>query len=135
MILVKAAPVVTSRLDKWQKRADAIAARLSLFDDPATAKPAFEIIPWRFRYKYRCLAPNCRGEHRQTIIDWEAVALYRNVHNKANWQDLMRQKFVDTLWTNRTVLFVGNMEQYPWNFLVLGVFWPPRTDMQQSFLV
>ncbi len=123
------------QLDKWQKRADAIAAQPSLFDDPTTAKPAYKIIPWRFRYKYRCLASSCRGEHRQTIIDWEAVALYRNVHNKVNWQDLMRQKFVDQLWTNRdTVLFVGNMNEHPQSFLVLGLFWPPRTDMQQSLL-
>lgn len=122
------------QLDNWQKRADAIAAQPSLFDDPASTKPAFEIIPWRFRYRYRCLAPNCRGEHRQTIVDWEAVALYRNVRDKPNWQELMRQKFVDELWAadRDSVLFVGNMEQRPWNFLVLGVFWPPRRPLQQS---
>lgn len=33
-----------------------------------------------------------------------------------------------------TVLFVGNMEQRPWNFLVLGVFWPPERALQQSLL-
>lgn len=129
-------PRDAEQLDRWQKRADAIAAQPSLFDDPKTAKPSFEIIPWRFRYKYRCLAPDCRGEHRQTIVDWEAVALYRNVRNKPNWEDLMRQKFVDELWSpdRETVLFVGNMEQRPWNFLVLGVFWPPLKAMQQSLL-
>ena len=124
------------QLDNWQKRAEAIAAQPSLFDDPSTAKPAFEVIPWRFRYKYQCLAADCRGDHKQTIVDWEAVALYRNVHSKQNWQDLMRQKFIDELWApdRDTVLFVGNMEQYPWNFLILGVFWPPRRALQQSLL-
>lgn len=124
------------QLENWRKRAEAIAAQPSLFDDPEAAKPAFEIIPWRFRYKYRCLSPDCRGEHRQTIVDWEAVALYRNVRNKPNWQNLMRQKFVDQLWApdRDTVLFVGNVEQRPWNLLVLGVFWPPQQTMQQSLL-
>ena len=124
------------QLENWQKRADAIAAQPSLFDDPDTAKPAFEIIPWRFRYKYRCLAADCRGEHKQTIVDWEAVALYRNVRNRPNWEDLMRQKFIDELWApdRDTMLFVGNMEQRPWNFLVLGVFWPPARALQQSLL-
>lgn len=124
------------QLDNWQKRADAIAAQPSLFEDPETAKPAFEIIPWRFRYRYRCLAPACRGDHRQTIVDWEAVALYRHVRYKPDWQSLMHQKFVDELWApdRDSVLFVGNMEQRPWNFLVLGVFWPPRHALQQSLL-
>ena len=66
----------SEQLANWQQRADAIAAQPSLFDDPETDKPQFEIIPWRFRYSYRCVAPNCNG-HKQTIVDWEAVALSR----------------------------------------------------------
>jgi hypothetical protein len=52
------------------------------------------------------------------------VALYRNVRSKPDWRELMRRKFEDELWAPErdTVLFVVNMEQYPWNFLVLGVF-------------
>ena len=48
----------------------------------------------------------------------------------------MHQKFVGELWAadRGSVLFVGNMEQRPWNFLVLGVFWPPSQDLQQSLL-
>lgn len=123
------------QLTKWQDRAAAIAARPSLFDDPATEKPAFEVVPWRFRYRYRCAAPSCNG-HVQTIVDWEVVALWRHVRHRPNWQELMRQKFVDELWADGrdTVLFVGNQEQHPHSFLVLGIFWPPRADLQQSLL-
>ena len=48
----------------------------------------------------------------------------------------MRQKFVGELWApdRDTVLFAGNMEQRPWNFLVLGIFWPPKSGLQQSLL-
>ncbi|MFV0318698.1 MAG: hypothetical protein ACK5O2_17270 [Microthrixaceae bacterium] len=48
----------------------------------------------------------------------------------------MRQKFVDELWADGrdTVLFVGNQEQHPHSFLVLGIFWPRRADLQQSLL-
>ncbi len=124
----------TEQLNKWRKRSEAMAAQPSLFDGPSTAKPAFEVIPWRFRYKYRCLAPDCKAGHKQTIVDWEADALYRNVRNKPNWQNLMRQKFINELWApdRDTVLFVGNMEQRPWNFLILGVFWPPNQGIQQT---
>lgn len=123
------------QLRRWQERADAIAAQPSLFDDPDTAKPDFEVIPWRFRYRYRCLAPGCNG-HEQTIVDWEAVALWRHVRNQADWRELMRRKFIDDLWApdRDSVLFVGNQQQYPQSFLVLGVFWPPSQDLQQSLL-
>ena len=74
--------------------------------------------------------------HAQTIVDWEAFALWRHVRTESNWRELMRRKFEEELWAadRDTVLFVGNMEQRPWNFLVLGVFWPPRDPLQQSLL-
>jgi hypothetical protein len=119
------------QLKKWRQRAAAAGARISLFDDPAVAKPEFEVVPWRFRYLYRCQAPHCNG-HRQTIVDWEALALWRHVRHHADWQDKMREKFEGTLWNNReSVLFVGNQEEHPTSFLVLGVFWPPAGPSQQ----
>ncbi len=43
----------------------------------------------------------------------------------------MREKFEHQMWTQRdSALFVGNMEQYPTSFLVLGVFWPPKGTIQ-----
>ena len=122
-----------AQVSEWRRRAEAMTARKSLFDDSGAVKAPFEVIPWRFRYRYRCLADGCKG-HKQTIVDWEASALFRNVRRRPNWQDLMRQKFVDEMWapTRDTVLFVGNMEQRPWNFLILGVFWPPSGGTQGS---
>lgn len=123
------------QLRKWRERAAAIAAQPSLFDDPDTTKPDFEVIPWRFRYSYRCLALGCNG-HQQTIVDWEAAALWRHVRHQPEWRELMWRKFVDELWapTRDSVLFVGNQQQYPQGFLVLGVFWPPAQGLQQSLL-
>jgi hypothetical protein len=119
------------QLAEWDRRAKAAAGRPSLFDDPTAEKPELEVVPWRFRYDYRCRAAECKG-HKQTIVDWEVAALWRRVRHRDNWRDLMREKFEDDLWAGKdTVLFVGNMEQRPWNFLVLGVFWPPSGPRQQ----
>lgn len=123
------------QLKKWRQRAKAIETQPSLFEDPENRRAPFEVVPWRFRYGYRCLKPHCNG-HQQTIVDWEAATLWRNVRDNQNWKEQMHQKFVEELWApdRDTVLFTGNMEQRPWNFLVLGVFWPPRTEIQQSLL-
>lgn len=130
--------VITEReaeqLERWRRRAAGAKNKLSLFDDPTESKPDFEVIPWRFSYRFRCSRAGCAG-HTQTIVDWEAVALWRNVRDRPNWQDLMRQKFEHEMWQGKaTVLFVGNQEQYPASFLVLGVFWPPDTSYQPRLL-
>ena len=123
------------QLTKWRKRAAGFAATPSLFDDPSRDRPEYEVVPWRFRYKYQCMEPGCRS-HTQTIIDWEVVALWYHVRGQLDWQERMRKKFVDELWSpdRNTELFVGNQERYPRSFLVLGVFWPPRQDLQQSLI-
>jgi hypothetical protein len=122
------------QLKRWRERADAAAATPSLFDDPTATKPPFDVVPWRFRYHYRCAATACSG-HNQTIVDWEAATLWRRVRHRADWEDAMRIKFEREMWTGKdALLFVGNMEQRPWNFLVLGVFWPPAGPTQTTLL-
>ncbi len=119
-----------AQLTRWRRRAEHAKNRISLFDDPVVTKPDFEVVPWRFSYRYRCCRADC-GTHTQTIVDWEVVALWRHVRHRANWQDLMRQKLEDEMWQGKAaVLFVGNQEQYPASFLVLGVFWPPAVSYQ-----
>ena len=118
------------QLTRWRRLAVAAASRQSLFDDPNDRKPEFEVVPWRFRYNFRCLASGCNG-HTQTIVDWEVLALWRHVRHRTDWREQMRVKFERTLWDGRdSVLFVGNQEQYPISFLVLGVFWPPVGAVQ-----
>jgi hypothetical protein len=84
-----------------------------------------EVLPWRFKYHYRCADPECRT-HTQSVIDWEIAQFYRNVRKKADWQVRMRQKWIDEMCGegHDTAFFVGNQHQHPTAFLVLGVWWP-----------
>ena len=118
------------QLKKWRQRRDAKGSLLSLFEDSGTKKPEFEVIPWRFRYSYKCADLNCNG-HSQTIVDWEVLAYWRRVRNSRDWKEAMRKRFEDDLWSKRdALLYVGNQEQRPGSFLVLGVFWPPDSPAQ-----
>ncbi len=130
--------VITTRdedqLARWRRRAEGAKGRVSLFADPTEAKADFEVVPCRFSYRYRCEEMGCRG-HTQTIVDWEVVALWRRVRHRPDWQDHMRKRFAHEMWEGRaTALFVGNQEQHPISFLVLGVFWPPAAAYQPSLL-
>ena len=50
-----------AQLASWRRRAESIGRQPSLFDDPGQTKAPFEVIPWRFRYRYRCMALDCGG--------------------------------------------------------------------------
>jgi hypothetical protein len=119
-----------AQLREWRRRAEGVASRQSLFDDPDQPKPEFEVVPWRFSYAFHCSGSGCNG-HTQTIVDWEVLALWRKVRHMDDCKDRMRAKFEGELWNGRdTVLFVGNQEQHPASFLVLGIFWPPDVPAQ-----
>ncbi|WP_419842284.1 hypothetical protein [Candidatus Poriferisodalis sp.] len=124
-----------NEIRQWQERIQYIESRPSLFDESDKTNAVCEVVPWRFQYRYKCQARRCNG-HQQTIVDWELVALWRHVRHQSDWQEKIRAKYGDELWAHNrdTRLFVGNMVRRPQNFLVLGVFWPPRSDLQEQLI-
>lgn len=127
-----------AQTQEWADRANRIVAAPSLFDTHDRVPP-YPMCPWRFRYQYQCMSAHCKG-HDQTIVDWEIDALWRKVSDRtaeADWQEMIRQKFIDELWSDNkdSLLFVGNQHRHRQSFLVLGVFWPPaRSAIQPSLL-
>lgn len=112
-----------------QDSAAAWAAQGSIFDDPAAEREqldALELMPFRFKYVYRCDDAECRG-HNQSITDWEIFQFYRRVRKRRDWQDLIRAKFLGELCgpERDTAFVVGNQHQHRDSFLVLSVWWPP----------
>ncbi len=76
--------------------------------------------------------PACKG-HKCSIIDWEAYELHRKMVSKwgeAAAFDKVKQKYVDEICgpAKETHFFMGNMRTHPGSFLVLGAFYPPRSD-------
>lgn len=113
--------------ETWDPRKAAIAAQPSLL---AQDKRELEKIPLRFRYRYRCSTPGCRG-HTQTMIDWEIGQSYRKWRHDYS-EPVLREKIVETFRDKMcaperdTIFFVGNQLRRPTKFLVLGLFWPPK---------
>jgi len=115
--------------DEWVGQKQAVVDQPSLF---FPGKSGLERIPYRFRYQYHCRDAGCPG-HSQTIVDWEIAQLYRSLRDRGDAEpDVLRKikdKWLGQMCSDRrdTAFFVGNQFRNPDGFLVLGVFWPPRS--------
>jgi hypothetical protein len=91
-----------------------------------------EQIPFSFYYKFRCHnSPDCCG-HKLMIHDWELNESYRRWRIKYKEEKLLLDKikqkwFSDICGPKKDVYFyVGNVWRRPKQFMVLGVFYPPK---------
>jgi hypothetical protein len=90
-----------------------------------------EQIPFAFYYKFKCFnLPSCPG-HTLRIHDWEITEAYRTWRYKYPNETLLlqriEQRWMDIVGPKKDVYFyVGNMWQRPKQFMVLGVFYPPK---------
>ncbi|MHC4474573.1 MAG: hypothetical protein ACYTEL_02935 [Planctomycetota bacterium] len=92
-----------------------------------------EHVPFSFYYRFKCHEfGDCPG-HKLMIHDWELMGAYRRWRRRYADQTLLldkvKEKWMDTLCgpTRDTYFIVGNIWQRPIQFMVLGVFWPPRS--------
>lgn len=99
--------------------------------DTNTSK-SLEKIPYEFSYLFKCEAKGCKG-HKKMIEDWEVMELYRKMRddyldeNKA--LNKVREKFLDEICSPKreTYFFVGTVLTFG-TWIVLGTFWPPKTQ-------
>ena len=80
-------------------------------------------------YRYLCQSVGCQG-HRQSVIDWEWVALQRHLADRddAAASEQLRMRFLDKICApeNDLLFYVGNQAKRPQVFMVLGAFYPRR---------
>ena len=104
------------------------------FDKDKTAP--LEKMPFDFKYRYTCNDPDCRG-HEQGIIDWEIYQSYRKWRKEygENWEQKLRQRYeYEMQQRNDTQFIVGTMRSHPQNWIIIGLFYPPRTAAHQGTL-
>ncbi|HUW20503.1 MAG TPA: hypothetical protein VMW16_14495 [Sedimentisphaerales bacterium] len=120
---------IKKAVPKDEKKRRAAYDQYRLFDKGL--KPV-EQIPLSFCYRFKCHnSPKC-PRHKLMIHDWELTETYRRWRHKYTAQALLfkiREKWFDDLCgsTKDAYFYVGNMWQRPKQFMVLGVFYPPKS--------
>jgi hypothetical protein len=111
-----------------QEKQEAPYRQYWLFDK--RLKP-LEQIPFAFYYSFKCYnLLGCPG-HTLSIHDWEITQAYRAWRYKYSSQTVLLQK-IEEKWTDicgpekDVYFYVGNMWQRPKQFMILGVFYPPK---------
>ena len=118
--------VVEKETTEWNSKHEAVIAQPSLF---APDKKGLMNVPYRFKFRYRCVTAGCAG-HEQTIVDWEIAQAFLSWTDYSVAERLVRirRRWLEDLCgpSRDAHFYVGNQNQHPGSFLVLGVFWPPK---------
>lgn len=94
-----------------------------------------EKIPFNFRYEFQCADPSCPG-HEMMCTDWEMGESYRRWRRDygRDWERVFRQRFeAEMIEKFDTHFFVGTVHQHPNNWIIVGLFYPPKTATADLF--
>lgn len=113
-----------------QQSREACYAQLSLFNKQ---KDAIEEIPYHFYYNFKCAGfSDCPG-HKLSIIDWEIGQAFRDWRSRYPDEKVLlekiKERWLDIGNTDKkdVYFYVGNLKRFRQTFMVLGVFYPPKT--------
>lgn len=124
---------------EWKKDWLAQRKQLSFFDMPTkpgdTQKQTVKKVPYKFSYKL--LSDGDREPRKMMIEDWEIGALFWNCLYRTDGDEqaaleLVKQKYLYEFADKDLYLFVGTTFRFhniaPNPFVIIGVFYPPKTD-------
>ena len=106
----------------------------ALFDN-AEEKKALKLLkklPFDFHYAYECTSGEVTKTYIHKLVDWEAGALYWNIHRTPDWQAGFRQKFEADLPKQDLMFLMGTIHRFPNQWLIVSVLYPPRITQQNA---
>lgn len=97
----------------------------SLFDQDAELRSLklLKKLPFDFHYHHEGRDGRV---HKHKLVDWEAGALYWNIHRKPDWQALFRQKFLIEFARKDVLFLMGTIHRFPHQWLIVSVLYPPK---------
>lgn len=104
-----------------------------LFQKPP--KIELEKVPFNFYYNFRCDEDACPG-HSLMCTDWEMGEAWRRWSRDYgdDWQAKFRQRFeTEMIEKNDTHFYVGTIHQHPKNWIIIGLFYPPKPSTLSLF--
>ncbi len=124
--------VITPSSANWTQAQLAILRQEHFFEKKPTQE--LEKIPHSFRYQFRCDHDTCNG-HKMFCTDWEMGESFRKwkADYKNEWESKFRQRYeTDMIHKYDTHFFVGTVARYPATWIIVGLFYPPKSQDSPS---
>jgi len=85
-------------------------------------------LPYDFHYRYSCDTLAGPVERRHKLVDWEAGALFWNVHRShgKGWEAPFRDKLEKALPASDLMFLMGTIHRFPDQWLIVSLIYPPK---------
>lgn len=117
--------------DEWEQHREEALRQRELFVDAEAKTKDLVFIPVQYRICFACEDASCAVEHDLSILDWGVYVLSRKMFAQKGAamaeRDVIAKvnELLDA--TKRDgYLFLGNTKAHPQNFMIVGLFHPPR---------
>ncbi|MCX6646109.1 MAG: hypothetical protein NTY09_07115 [bacterium] len=130
--------IVTPDDPEWKPNFKAALQQARLWETRTVSKEPPRKVPFKFHYLFICDDPQCKGNHKMMIEDWEVGALFWRLVDKGYSQTdaakKVRDKFLNELCgpEKDSHFFVGTILTHPKSWVVLGVFWPKAQTVKKK---
>jgi len=104
-----------------------------LFEQRPTTE--LEKVPYHFQYEFECDEAACKG-HTIICTDWEMGQSWRkwSKENGDQWEAAFREKYEKQMIEKfDTHFYVGTMHGHPKTWIIVGLFYPPRSATESLF--
>lgn len=92
-------------------------------------------VPFVFKYRFWCDDDSCAG-HELSCTDWEMGESWRtwSVKYGDRWESKFRETYeTEMIEMNDTHFYVGTIHQHPGSWIIIGLFYPPRSSQPNLF--
>lgn len=116
---------------EWDEHRERALAQRDLFVDAEAKTKDLAYMPIQYRACFRCDDPDCKTEHDMSILDWGTYVLSRRQYADRGAamaeRDVIEhiEKCMD-LAKNDAYFFLGNTQAHPQNFMIVGLYYPPK---------
>ncbi|HTM25636.1 MAG TPA: hypothetical protein VL225_10620 [Vicinamibacterales bacterium] len=117
----------------WTDEQLQILRQQHLFRDAPSEE--LEKVPFKFKYEFMCNHDECVG-HTLICTDWEMGQSWRSWRDmySEQWQEKFRQRYEqEMIGKYDTHFYVGTVHQHPDAWIIVGLFYPPKPQMDSLF--
>ncbi len=125
--------IITADTAAWTPVQLAVLRQEHLFAE--RPKTELEKVPFRFQYKFWCDEATCNS-HTMICVDWEMGESWRQWSAKygEQWEAKFRQRYEQEMIEKYdTHFYVGTVHLHPQTWIIVGLFYPPRSQQSGLF--